>query len=140
MVSDGTVGASATPDRGVAAALVRAIRPRQWVKNLLVVAAPLAAGELRDRDVIVATLLALVSFCLAASAVYLVNDTADRDVDRLHPTKRLRPIASGALPARVALVSAAVLGALAVLVGWLADPHLGLLVVAYLALQVLYAV
>ena len=56
-----------------------------------------------------ATLLALVSFCLAASAVYLVNDTADREVDRLHPTKRLRPIASGALPVPVALVAAGVL-------------------------------
>ena len=78
MVSEGTVGASATPDRGVARALVRAVRPRQWVKNLLVVAAPLAAGELGDRDVLAATLLAFVGFCLAASAVYLVNDTADR--------------------------------------------------------------
>ena len=112
MVSEGTVGASATPDRGVARALVRAVRPRQWVKNLLVVAAPLAAGELGDSDVLVATLLALVSFCLAASAVYLVNDTADREVDRLHPTKRLRPIASGALPVPVALVAAGVLAAL----------------------------
>ena len=52
MVSEGTVGASATPDRGVARALVRAVRPRQWVKNLLVVAAPLAAGELGDSDVL----------------------------------------------------------------------------------------
>src|SRR3954454_1914474 len=140
MVSDGTVGASATPDRGVAAALVRAVRPRQWVKNLLVVAAPLAAGEVGDRDVIVATLLALLSFCLAASAVYLVNDTADREVDRLHPTKRLRPIASGALPVSVALGSAAVLGAAAVRIGWVADPELAVLVAASLLLQVLYAV
>jgi len=139
-VSEGAVGATAGPDRGVARALVRAVRPRQWVKNLLVVAAPLAAGEVGDRDVIVATLLALTSFCLAASAVYLVNDTADREVDRLHPTKRLRPIASGALPVPVALSSAGVLATLAVLVGWLADPQLAVLVAAYLALQVLYAV
>src|SRR3954454_24391606 len=127
MVSEGTVGASAVPEQGLGRALVRAMRPRQWVKNLLVVAAPLAAGEVGDRDVIVATLLALLSFCLAASAVYLVNDTADREVDRLHPTKRLRPIASGALPVPVALVAAGVLAALAVAVGWLADPQLAVL-------------
>jgi decaprenyl-phosphate phosphoribosyltransferase len=140
MVSQGTVGASAAPDRGVARALVRAVRPRQWVKNLLVVAAPLAAGEVGDGNVVAATVLALVSFCLAASAVYLVNDTADREADRLHPTKRLRPIASGALPVPTALVSAGVLATTAVLVGWLADPELAVLLLAYLALQLLYAV
>src|SRR5207342_2298416 len=132
MVSEGTVGASATPDRGVARALVRAVRPRQWVKNLLVVAAPLAAGELGDSDVLAATLLAFVSFCLAASAVYLVNDTADREMDRLHPTKRLRPIASGALPVPIALATAGVLAACALAVAWLADPQLAVLVIAYL--------
>ncbi len=140
MVSEGTVGASATPDPGLARALVHAVRPRQWVKNLLVVAAPLAAGEVGDGDVVAATLLALVSFCLAASAVYLVNDAADREVDRLHPTKRLRPIASGALPVRLALVFAGALATLAVLVAWLADPQLAVLVTAYLGLQLLYAV
>jgi decaprenyl-phosphate phosphoribosyltransferase len=88
----------------------------------------------------VATLLALVSFCAAASAVYLINDTADRDFDRLHPTKRLRPIASGALPVRVALGAAALLVVVAVLVGWLAAPGLAVLVAAYVVMQVLYAV
>ena len=140
MVSEGTVGASATRHHGVARALVRAVRPRQWVKNLLVVAAPLAAGKVGDGDVIAATLLALVSFCLAASAVYLVNDTADREVDRLHPTKRLRPIASGALAVPVALTVAGVLATAAVAVGWVADPMLAVLVASYLLLQVLYAV
>src|SRR5262245_3420516 len=140
MVSDGTVGASATPDRSVAAALVRALRPRQWVKNLLVVAAPLAAGKIDDRDVFAATLLAFVSFCCAASSVYLLNDTLDREADRLHPTKRLRPIASGALPVPMALASSAVLAVSALAVGWLADPQLAALVAAYLVLQVLYTV
>ena len=124
----------------MARALVRAVRPRQWIKNLLVVAAPLAAGEVSDGDVVAATLLALASFCLAASAVYLVNDAADREVDRLHPTKRLRPIASGALPVQVALVAAGVLAVSSVGVAWLADPQLAVLVTAYLGLQLLYAV
>jgi decaprenyl-phosphate phosphoribosyltransferase len=139
-MSESTVGATASSDRGLVRALVRAVRPRQWVKNLLVVAAPLAAGDIGHRDVLAATLLALVSFCLAASAVYLVNDVADREVDRLHPTKRLRPVASGALPVRVALVAAGLLAAAAVVIGWAADPELAILVAAYLALQLLYAV
>ena len=139
MVSEGTVGGSATRERGLGRALVRAMRPRQWVKNLLVVAAPVAAGEIGHRDVLVSTLLALVSFCAAASAVYLVNDTADREMDRLHPTKRLRPIASGALPVPVALVTAGVLAVVALAVGWLAAPELAALVAAYLVLQLLYA-
>ena len=140
MVSDGTVGTTAAPGHGVVRALVRAVRPRQWVKNLLVVAAPLAAGQIDDGSVIAATLLALASFCCAASSVYLVNDVADRDADRVHPTKRLRPIASGALPVRAALVAAGALALAAVAVGWLADPALALLVAAYLVLQALYAV
>jgi decaprenyl-phosphate phosphoribosyltransferase len=139
MASDGVVGATSTPDRGVARALARAMRPRQWVKNLLVVAAPLAAGKVGDSDVIAATVLALVSFCAAASAIYLINDSADREADRLHPTKRFRPIASGALPVPVALTAAGVLVAAALVVGWAADPQLAILVAAYIALQVLYA-
>jgi decaprenyl-phosphate phosphoribosyltransferase len=140
MTSEGGIVASAAPDRGVVRALVRAARPRQWVKNLLVVAAPVAAGQVGDGDVVLATVLALVSFCLAASAVYLVNDSADREVDRLHPTKRLRPIASGALSVRAALVAASVLAVAALLVGYLADPSLCVLVAAYLVIQLLYAV
>ncbi|WP_028650666.1 decaprenyl-phosphate phosphoribosyltransferase [Nocardioides halotolerans] len=140
MVTDGAVRASAAGEPGLARALVRAARPRQWVKNLLVVAAPLAAGEVSDGDVVASTLLALVTFCLAASAVYLVNDVADRDADRLHPTKRLRPIASGALPVPVALGAAGVLVVAAVVVGWLTDPQLAVLVAAYVGLQVVYAV
>ena len=140
MVSEGTVGASATPDRGVARALVRAVRPRQWVKNLLVVAAPLAAGELGDRDVLAATLLAFVSFCLAASAVYLVNDTADREMDRLHPTKRLRPIASGALPVPIALAVRRRAGGAGSRGGLAGRPAArACSSIAYLGLQVLYA-
>lgn len=137
--ADAAAGTSAPPQR-VLPSLVRAARPRQWIKNLLVVAAPLAAGEIGDPGVLTATLLALVAFCLAASAVYLVNDTADRHVDRMHPTKRLRPIASGALPVPVALTAAAVLALGALAVSWAADPDLVVLVAAYLGLQLAYAV
>lgn len=121
-------------------ALVRGMRPRQWVKNLLVAAAPLAAGKATEPDVAWATLLALVSFCAAASAVYLVNDVADRESDRLHPLKRHRPVASGALSLRRALTAAVVLAVAALLVALAADWRLAALVLGYLALQAGYAV
>src|SRR5947208_6663044 len=67
--------------------LVRAGRPKQWAKNSLVVAAPAAAGVLGHRVVLERTALALVAFCLVASATYIINDVADREADRRHPTK-----------------------------------------------------
>lgn len=120
-------------------ALVRGMRPRQWTKNLLVVAAPVAAGALTEPAVAGATLLAVVSFCLVSSAVYLVNDVVDAEADRLHPRKRLRPVAAGQLGAPVALAAAGVLAvaglAVAAPTGW----PLVVLLVGYLALQAGYA-
>ena len=91
-------------------AVLVALRPRQWVNNLLVFAVPLAAGKLTDRDVLVDTTVAFVCFCLVASATYLVNDARDAESDRVHPRKRFRPIAAGELPVPLALALAAVLG------------------------------
>ena len=76
------------------AALLKSCRPQQWPKNMLVFAAPGAAGVLDDRTVLLKTLIAFVSFCLASSAVYLWNDLADLEADRQHPVKRHRPILS----------------------------------------------
>jgi decaprenyl-phosphate phosphoribosyltransferase len=120
-------------------AWVRGLRPRHWVKNVLVAAAPLAAGELGDPEVAFATLLALVSFCAASSAVYLVNDVVDRESDRLHPLKRHRPIAAGELSERRALLLAAALAAAALLVALTASWALAVLELAYLVLQAGYA-
>jgi decaprenyl-phosphate phosphoribosyltransferase len=117
----------------------RTARPQQWTKNLLVVAAPLAAGELLDPDVALATALAFVAFCLMSSAVYHVNDVADRVEDRAHPRKRLRPVASGEMSVRAALVVAAVLALLSLAVSAAAEGWLALLVGSYGVLQVLYA-
>ena len=80
--------------------LVRLVRPRQWIKNGLVLAAPAAAGVLDQRDALVQALIVLVSFCLAASGTYCLNDAADAEADRSHPTKRYRPIASGEVSVR----------------------------------------
>ena len=107
-VPDG-VAPSARGRRPLPVAALVALRPRQWVKNLLVYAVPLAAGQLRDRDVLVDTTVAFVCFCAVASATYLVNDVRDRDSDRAHPRKRFRPIAAGELPVWLAITMAAVL-------------------------------
>jgi len=83
-------------------ALLDESRPKQWLKNVLVFAAPGAAGVLDEGNNLALTLLAFVSFCFAASGIYIWNDLLDVDADRRHPTKRSRPIASGALSVGVA--------------------------------------
>ena len=93
--------------------LIVAMRPKQWVKNLLVFAVPLAAGKVADAEVTTAAVMAFVVLTLAATAVYLVNDVRDADHDRLHPTKSLRPIAAGKLSPSVALGVASLCAALA---------------------------
>jgi len=84
-----------SPNGRQLAAYARLMRPKQWVKNLLVLAAPAAAGVLDERYYLGRSLLVLCSFCLAASGTYCLNDAADAVADRAHPTKRLRPVASG---------------------------------------------
>jgi len=90
-------------------AIVRTARPKQWTKNVLVFAAPAAAGVLDQRDALLKTMVAFVGFCLAASGTYFLNDANDAEADRLHPTKRHRPIAAGDLDVRTARIMAVVL-------------------------------
>ena len=123
---------------GLGSAVVRTARPKQWTKNVLVLAAPLAAARLLDPDVAAASGLAFVAFCLMSSAVYHLNDVADREADRLHPRKRRRPVAAGEISVRAACVVAGVLALVAVGIGWLADRDLAILLVVYAASQVLY--
>jgi decaprenyl-phosphate phosphoribosyltransferase len=85
------------------------MRPKQWVKNLLVFAVPLAANQLFHRDVLVDTVRAFIAFCLISSSVYVLNDLLDVEADREHPRKRFRPIAAGELPIPLAWALAAVL-------------------------------
>lgn len=120
-------------------AALRAMRPRQWIKNVLVLTAPLAAGELFRSAVLLPALAALVAFCLVSATVYLVNDVRDVEEDKLHPRKRLRPIAAGELSTRTALVLAAVAGVLGLGIGFVTAPLLGATLVIYLVLQVLYS-
>src|SRR5476651_2195072 len=86
-----------------AAVLLRACRPRQWSKNLLVLAAPCAAGVIGQPLVAAQVAGAFLVLCMISSATYLINDVRDREQDRLHPRKRSRPVASGELSPRAAL-------------------------------------
>jgi decaprenyl-phosphate phosphoribosyltransferase len=94
----------------MAFALIRAMRPRQWVKNLFVLAPLVFSKSLLDHEANVRAFFAFGLYCAAASAIYLLNDVADADADRAHPKKRNRPIASGELSPTIALVASGVLG------------------------------
>lgn len=89
--------------------LLRSTRPRQWVKNVVVLAAVMFSEHLLDPDYVLTAFAAAGVFILLSSAIYLVNDLADAEADRLHPDKATRPIASGALRRSVAIVAAVVL-------------------------------
>ncbi|MEO7058840.1 MAG: decaprenyl-phosphate phosphoribosyltransferase [Lapillicoccus sp.] len=121
-------------------AVLRAVRPRQWPKNLLVLAAPVAAGSLGDRPApLLDAALAGLAFLFASWAIYLVNDVVDAERDRGHPRKRHRPVAAGDLSPRGALTWAA-LAAAGSIAAALAVQHTWLVasVLAYLVLSLLY--
>ena len=120
-------------------ASVRACRPRQWSKNVLILAAPAAGGALGSATVAAEVVGAMVAFCMLASATYLLNDIRDRDQDRLHPRKRQRPIASGALGLGVALPLAVALAAAGLTLMVLVSPLLAVVGCAYLALTASYS-
>ncbi|BBZ30882.1 decaprenyl-phosphate phosphoribosyltransferase [Mycolicibacterium madagascariense] len=131
----------AGPPSNLVSGVVKAIRPRQWVKNLLVLAAPVAAlgRDVRfDTHAIVDVLIAFVTFSFAASCIYLVNDARDVEADRAHPTKRNRPIAAGVVPVTLAYGLAVVLGAASLGLAWSVSPNLALVMAIYLAVQLAY--
>ena len=120
-------------------ALLRAARPRQWPKNLLVLAAPLAGDSLGRDDGPAYALVAAAAFTAASVAVYLINDVLDADRDRAHPVKRHRPIAAGQIRASHAVLVAVLCAGLAVVAGPVFRiPLLAVIIAAYLALSLLY--
>jgi decaprenyl-phosphate phosphoribosyltransferase len=139
------VGTTTTPraparagSRAPARALVRGMRPRQWIKNGLVLAVPAAAGRLGDSGVLFDTAIALVAFCLASAGTYLLNDVADREADGLHPVKRLRPIAAGEVSVRAAAATGIAALLLACGVAAVAGWALVAIVAAYIVLTAAY--
>jgi len=122
-----------------AGALLRACRPRQWVKNVLVAAAPAAAGVLAQPRVAGEVAAAFVCFCLLSSCTYLLNDVHDLVEDRAHPRRRSRPLAAGELPVRTAVWAALALGASGLALAGAVRPALAVVGVAYLVLQACYS-
>jgi decaprenyl-phosphate phosphoribosyltransferase len=126
------------PGVGVVGGLVSAVRVRQWAKNVLVVAPLLPAADILTGDALVGVATAFVMFCLLSSGVYLVNDVRDVDVDRAHPVKRYRPIASGAVAPSTALGLAVALIAGGLLLGSMRSLELALVGLTYVAIQMAY--
>lgn len=120
--------------------LMSAMRPRQWMKNSLVLIAPLAGGTLLDAPVAVQVGIAFVVFSLASSAMYLLNDVVDRERDAAHPVKRDRPVAAGRLTARRAVTASVILSAVALAVAIvLSTPAFAALIAVYLGGTTLYS-
>ncbi len=130
------------PPSNLIVGVIKAIRPRQWVKNVLVLAAPLSAAGRGHRyeygQLGMQVAVAFVVFSLAASAVYLVNDVRDVEADREHPTKRFRPIAAGVVPEWLAYTLAVVLGVVSLGLAWWLTPNLALVMAVYIAMQLAY--
>jgi decaprenyl-phosphate phosphoribosyltransferase len=121
-------------------AVAATVRPKQWIKNALVVAAAGAAGALGHDDVPVRVGLTCVAFCLLASGIYAINDVRDAPEDRLHPRKRHRPVAAGELDSRLALSLGFGLALGGLALGTAVRPLVGLVGLAYLVLTVSYTV
>jgi decaprenyl-phosphate phosphoribosyltransferase len=123
----------------LARTLLRACRPRQWSKNVLVAAAPCAAGVIDRPEVAMQVIGAFVVLCLLSSATYLINDVRDREQDRLHPRKRSRPVAAGELAPRTAIRCAVALAVLGLALATAIAPGLGAVGAGYLALTASYS-
>ena len=96
--------------------IIQLCRPKEWVKNLFVLLPLFFSGNLFNFPLLAESFIALVSFCLASSAIYCLNDLVDVESDRRHPAKRLRPLASGKVSSQACIVTMAVLGISAVAV------------------------
>ncbi|MEP6782866.1 MAG: decaprenyl-phosphate phosphoribosyltransferase [Acidobacteriota bacterium] len=124
--------------RSTAASLFASLRPDQWTKNIIVFAALIFAVKLLDPAALANASAAFLIFCALSGAVYLINDVSDREQDRMHPIKRLRPIASGELSPGTAMIAAVVLSVIALGAAVMLRPAFAIAAAAYLALFVVY--
>ncbi len=118
---------------------LRAVRPKQWIKNGIIFSALVFDQQLFKVGPLLRTIGGFVLLCMAASAVYLINDLADLEQDRQHPTKRLRPLASGALSMAVGRAAAIILGVGSLGLGFALGPGFGLILLTYLGTNLLYS-
>ena len=134
----------AAGERSTALSLLMSLRPSQWTKNLIVFAALLfgqrgTAPAFLDAHAVGEAIAAFGIFCILSGIVYLINDVADRDKDRLHPTKRHRPIASGAVTPGLAIGTALLLTVAALGAAWLLRPAFAGVAIVYVALLAMYS-
>ena len=139
MASGADAGSASSPGQSLLEGLVRTARPKQWMKNVLVVAAPAAAGVMGHGSVILDTIVAFVAFCLAASGTYFLNDAFDVEADRRHAKKRFRPIAAGVVPVGTARVVGVGLLASGIAVAFLAGWRLPIVIATYVVFTTTYS-
>jgi 4-hydroxybenzoate polyprenyltransferase len=118
--------------------LLKTMRPKQWVKNVIVYAGVVFAGKIFDVRSLGLATLGLILFCAISSAVYLLNDLVDIEKDRQHPRKKLRPLASGALSKNTAIATMLGLLAVGLPLSFYAQPLFGLTILAYFVMQIGY--
>ena len=121
-------------------ALIRSLRPEQWLKNGFVLAPMVFSGLLDDPGIWARGLLAVAAFCCASSAVYLINDVLDREADRSHPSKCNRPVAAGEISVGAALVTAGLLAAAAMAMAFVLGGWFPAVLGGYILMVVLYSV
>ena len=119
--------------------LLRCTRPRQWTKNLIAYTPAIFAGQITDSATFIATTACFFALCLASAAVYIINDLLDLKSDKLHPTKKQRPIASGAVSPKLAAVLACLLGMLSLVIAYFIRPSLTLAIITYLIVSLFYS-
>jgi len=119
--------------------ILKTMRPRQWLKNLFVLAGLIFDGQLTNFPSLWVTLMAFVLFCLASSLVYIINDLTDIESDRLHPFKRNRPLASGQLSQRTAIIATIVLFVFTFPIAFYLNVNFGLIITGYFLLMLAYS-
>jgi len=120
-------------------ALLKTMRPKQWTKNIIIYAGLVFDGQLFDREPFLRVTLSFILLCLAASAIYIVNDLVDIERDRQHPKKRNRPLPSGQLPRSLATTTAVLIPVFSVGVALLYSPRYAAVLAAYIVLHVAYS-
>ena len=119
--------------------LLKTMRPKQWPKNVFIFTALVFVEKLFAPSPLLKTIAAFILFCLTSSAVYLINDVADIEKDRQHPTKRLRPLPSGQLKPSVAIAAGVLIPLVTLPLSFLLDFYFGLVALAYLLTMIVYS-
>jgi 4-hydroxybenzoate polyprenyltransferase len=119
--------------------LLKTLRPKQWTKNIFIFAALLFDGKLFQIEPLVRTIAGFILFSLLSSAIYIINDLVDIEKDRQHPVKKNRPLASGQLSPRVAVVAAIVIGAVCLPLSFWLEPYFGVIALSYVLMMIAYS-